>query len=280
MLCVHACVHLPVRTCAHACPCTSMCTRVPVCECKHARVSVCLRVCTRVPTCVCTCARVHECGSGACVCACMDTCVPTCTHMYSACIWVCTRVSLCAHACICVHVCPCVCLCVCMCEKPRQNLLGPSGPSSGQIPGDTVESEESVHRLGRASADEGQCVSGARQCESVLEESGGAPRVGSLGLGGRSMLSCRCGLCLVGCGGAAERLWAAKQEECDSALQPACLPFLRFLSRSEPASPASSDRVRAAVLCSQEAGGPWSQGGPHSAPCHAGPPVPPSWGPD
>lgn len=165
-------------------------------------VLTCVHVCAHMCMHVCTHAGTHMCGSGARVCACMYTRVPTCTHMYSVCICVCMHVcvSLCAHACICVRVCPCVCLCVCMCEKPRQNLLGPSGPSSGQIPGDTVESEESVHRLGRVSADEGQRVSRARQCESVLEESGDAPRVGSLGLGGRSHVKLQvwalsCGLC-------------------------------------------------------------------------------------
>ena len=90
---------------------------------------------------------------------------------------------MCAHmyTCVCMHVCDYMCTCVCMCEKLPQNLLAPSGPCSSRIPGDTVESAECVRRLGRVSMDEGQCVSGAGQCESVLEESGDAPRVGSLG---------------------------------------------------------------------------------------------------
>lgn len=69
-------------------------------------------------------------------------------------------------------------------------------------------------RLGRVSADEGQCVSGAGQCESVLEESGDAPRVGSLGLGGRSHIKLQvwafsCGLwgsCQEASGGKASRM--------------------------------------------------------------------------
>lgn len=184
------------------------------------RVSLCvIRVCTRVPTCVCTCTRVHEqCPVHACVLAWIHACprVPTCIVRASGCARVdpvCSRV----HMCACVPM--RVPMCVHVCSFPRQNLLGPSGPSSGQIPGDTVESEECVHCLGRASVDVRQCVSGARQCESVLE-SGGAPRVGVAGVRWPLHAELQVWALSSGlCGGAAERLWAAKQEECDSALQ-------------------------------------------------------------
>ena len=184
------------------------------------------------------------------------------------------------YTCVCMHVCAYMCACVCMCEKPPKNLLAPSGSGSSRIPGDTVESAECVCRLGRVSVDEGQCVCGAGQCESVRRRVVTPPGWGRWGEEAAPTLSCRCGLCPVGRGEAAQRLWAAKQTERDCAPQPARLPFLRFLSRSEAASPASSDHVRVAALCSQNVGGPWSQCGPHSAPCHPGPPVPPIWGPD
>lgn len=202
MLCVHACMHLSVWTCVHVSPCAYVCTCVPVCACKYACVSVCLHLCTCVPMCVLMCACMQVCISVCMhVCACMCTHVPTSVVCASECACMC--VSLCAYTC--AYVCPRVCLCVCMCEKPRQNLLGPSGPGSSRIPGGTVESAESVRRLGRVSADEGQCVSGAGQCESVLEESGDAPRLGSLGLGGCSHVKLQ--VWALSCG-----LWGGRQE--------------------------------------------------------------------
>ena len=296
LLCVHACVCVGLCACVHSCVLICLHTRVCVgfCTCVYACMHLSVRTSILVHMCpqMCPCMPVHAC-THACMSVCSHMCMcvhmcpraPTCIHM-RACIYVCAYtcacVCMCAHmyTCVCMHVCAYMCACVCMCEKPPQNLLAPSGPGSSRIPGDTVESAECVHRLGRVSVDEGQCVCGAGQCESVRRRVVTPPGWGRWGEEAAPTLSCRCGLCPVGRGEAAQRLWAAKQTERDCAPQPARLPFLRFLSRSEAASPASSDRVRVAALCSQNVGGPWGQCGPHSAPCHPGPPVPPSWGPD